>query len=692
MRLGHKLMLCSLGLLALPWLGYEYLQDLRNFLLKGQEHAQLLSAQGIASFLKDRDDLFATPESQAKLDEQDTLFVFPLNYFIQVDGYKSDWGEIIGYSQHYGADYLIEGEGHYNPQSFAFDLVLGQRSDRIYGYLQVLDDNLAYREPADPRLGAGDHVRLAIEGANHRIERYIVALEGTGSVNVFEIDDKWRTTKSDRPIDEIHAYIQETSRGYDVEFEVPTQLVDGLRRMHISVANAAPTFDDENALASLVLGTRPKNSPRALNPIQIRSAELENVIKGLKREGASIWIVDRLGRVLTHVTDRIYFGRPAKTRTESAIRQALRGSPATQKYISGYSGEETILAAHPIRSGGKIVAAVLVELGIDEIIALQRATLEKSAATTAIVFLTLVTGLLLFAARLTWRIRQLRDETSTAIDAKGRVTSASLNAGTNAKDEIGELSRSISAILSRMRRYTRFLEKMPRTLKHELNNPLNAISTSLQMIDAESDNTKQRPYLESAQRGVAKISTIVESLTDAANLEEALKHENLQTLNLSNLLDAYLQNCRRLIPERTFELAAAPRNILINGNDFRIEQLLDKLVDNAVEFSPKNSAIEFGLIVDANNVMINVTNIGPAIPNEVYDQIFDSLVTYNHPGRLDSKSHLGIGLYIARAITEHHGGQITAANKTDRSGVVISVRLPVAAQNETANETKRSNR
>jgi K+-sensing histidine kinase KdpD len=103
--------------------------------------------------------------------------------------------------------------------------------------------------------------------------------------------------------------------------------------------------------------------------------------------------------------------------------------------------------------------------------------------------------------------------------------------------------------------------------------------------------------------------------------------------------------------------------------------MLDKLIDNAVDFSKPGSTITMGLTVDTNNLTLFVTNHGPTIPANMIDNVFDSMVSVRDSNP-DNRLHFGIGLYVVRIIAEHHGGKASAVNLLNGNGVTIRVVLP----------------
>ena len=99
--------------------------------------------------------------------------------------------------------------------------------------------------------------------------------------------------------------------------------------------------------------------------------------------------------------------------------------------------------------------------------------------------------------------------------------------------------------------------------------------------------------------------------------------------------------------------------------------MLDKLVDNAVDFSGDNEIIKVGLQQQEDWLIVTVANPGPSLPERMRTQLFDSMVSVRGSG---GDEHLGLGLYIAKLISEGHGGRISAVNI--EGGVQFSVTLP----------------
>ncbi|MFT5561484.1 MAG: two-component system sensor histidine kinase ChvG, partial [Litorivivens sp.] len=359
---------------------------------------------------------------------------------------------------------------------------------------------------------------------------------------------------------------------------------------------------------------------------------------------------------------------------DKVIIDSLGGKPSYQRRYTKAEGE-VIIAGHPIISEDEVIGTVVLKQNTNRIQQLRQDALQRIVNFSVLSVIIFVVLILAFSVRLARRIRKLGAEATNAIDVYGRLQTNQLRSEIRSGDEIGDLARSISGMLAKLHQHNQFLENMPRTLRHEINNPLNTLSTSLQNLESETSEIARSKYLESAKRGVIRISMIVQNLADAANLEDALESEELEIIDLHKLVESYLNNSKVVHNTRQFEYKGTQQEVLSRVSDYRIEQLLDKLVDNAVDFSPENSTITVGLTTDNQSLTMFVTNEGPTIPRDMIENVFDSMVSVraNSP---DNRLHFGMGLYVVRVIAEHHGGSVTAANLMNGQGVTIRVTLP----------------
>ena len=709
-RLGTKLALMGLALLVVPWFSYLQLVEMERLLIQGQSQAQLLTAEGISTLFNGREDLFN--DLPVALEDFEPLYAQPLENTIRLDGSADDWGQTDD------RNYLQFGTSSGN-QDADFTLMLGERSDYLYAHMRVQDNRLVYRDPDYLRLDNADHIRLNFIGADGRDGRMSLVFDPSDVVTGFSMDEQWRYAATGSADNRIQGVLRrvEGMNAVVLEFRIPLSLLGSRQYFGLTYVDV----DDELQRDILrVTQTLPPEATQSFNLVVLRTPEVRNIVQGLGYSGAKIVVIDNQRRVraevgatrlaaveddsstqmgsltrqLTRVGDfiRRFFvslsGEPVapdgvggdageaedESPSDRAIRLSLQGDPIALRNPL-VSGEEIILAAHPIVSSDQVIGTVIVEQNIDDILRFQRTALEQVLLLSLLSLFAIFLALIAFAGRLAWRIRNLRREASAAIDVRGRLRRGGLLNEMNAGDEIGDLARSVSNMLEKLKQHNSFLENMPRTLRHEINNPLNTLSTSLQNLADEHPGIDDSKYLESAKRGVNRIGSIVQNLADAANLEEALEAEELENIDLNELLASYVANCGSSHVGVSFQYKGSPAPVHALVSDFRIEQMLDKLIDNAVDFHRVGTPIRVQLECYGDLLQIVVANRGAALSEERLHTIFDSMVSHRGP---DNRLHFGLGLHVVRIIAEHHGGTVSAINLADASGVAFVVRLPIA--------------
>lgn len=701
--LGTKLfILTSFILVVIPWFSYLYLSEMEEILVDSQASAQLLTAEGISTLLNGRDDLF--DELPISPDGYEKLYAHPLEKPIRIDGKDTDWEDVLDFNVGFGQTSLAD------PTTGApnqFYLVLGEHKGQVYALVQILDDSLIYRDKEILRLDLSDHIRVTYSDANNQIQKLVITATEEGLTTAYPVGDNWRYAINGEADNRIPGVLFETVNGYAIEFRIPLDLLGASRNFGLAVVDVDSART--RAIESIT-GTLPSASREAFGLVLLKTPEVLRIIEGLGYSGANIQVVDSrkriraevgsyraqpseslnpasgdaisLARLTNWMLDPLYtlvertLSKPEVTDEEATIQRALNGSSSTSHFLAKNEGE-VIVAAHPIIANDQILGAVVLKQNTNRILNLRRDALKRIVNFSVISVILFAAIILIFSARLARRIRRLGLEANSVIDGRGRLTASELTAETRSGDELGDLARSISNMLTRLHQHNQFLENMPRTLRHEINNPLNTLSTSLENLREASSEDDRNKYIESARRGLNRIGLIVQNLADAANLEEALVGEDLECLDLRLLLQSYITNCQITHPTRSFTLQMAEAPLLAWVCDYRIEQLLDKLIDNAIDFSEPGSDIQLELEGVNKQLNLTITNVGEPVPSNLLDSIFDSMVTAR-AGNPDNRLHFGMGLYVVRVITEHHGGTVSIQNLPELPGVQVNISLPLA--------------
>ena len=688
--LASKLLLTSVALLAIPWLGYKTLQATRDFLFQGQAQAQLLSADAVAKLFHNRSDLLDVSVTGVP-----ELPLYQLQGRILLDGLNEDWDLLAPQRQLFAGD------------SISFELLLGRRQQQLYALVEVRDTTPVHRHPGYSRLNHSDHLRLYLRDSNGTQQRLQLSFEGSGAIIAHEMDKQWRYPLDPGASHLVHGFVTRDQSSYVLEFSLPLDLLGEPRLLGLEVADVS---DNQGRRVTELLRSLPAGHSGHYSHLVERSVQAERLLQALAPRHSRIWIVDRLGHVkasrgqlettapadtdkaldwagllqaLQDMVSKWLLGIPlgptrdfdadtTPSREDALLREALQGRVSVARRSAVNSKGEIIAAAQPIFDRGEIIGAVLVEKSTRQILSLQRQAIERLALLSLLTVLVVALALLGFAARLTYRIRRLDKQAQQAIDNHGRLSEQRIHDELYAGDEIGELARSFNAMLEKLHGHQQFLAAIPRTLRHEINNPLNTISTSLEQLEAQHRSSDTQ--LAAARRALQRIGMLVENLSETASLEQALKTEHSVDFDFRKLLQDYARNRQRRPPSPKLEITVPSQAVVVNGSDLHIEQLLDKLIDNAIDFAVPGSAIRIDLTIANQHCRLRVCNSGATIASDQLNTIFQ-LMHSIRDGNTKSR-HFGLGLYVAQLIARFHGGSICAENLEDSSGVVFTVVLP----------------
>ena len=349
---------------------------------------------------------------------------------------------------------------------------------------------------------------------------------------------------------------------------------------------------------------------------------------------------------------------------------ALGGERRESWFRSQQSGEAIAAVAEPIAYRGEVLGAVVLQRGTYEILSLTNETLARLMYVTIIATLLVAVTLLGYATWLSRRIRHLSIAAEDALenDELRRTLPSDLSG-----DEVGDLSRSFSYVLRQLADYNDYLRTLASKLSHELRTPLAIVTSSLENLEHEALNEASAEYTARAKDGADRLRRILSAMSEASRVEELMQNAEAERFDLRNVLKSTVSAYRDVYQSRRFEFDCDVNSAELNGSPELVIQMLDKLVDNAAEFSEAGDEIGITLSRDGDMLSLGVENPGPPLPERMRSQLFDSMVSVRPDG---NDRHLGLGLYVARLIAEGHGGRIDAENRDN--GVRFFVLFPAA--------------
>jgi two-component system, OmpR family, sensor histidine kinase ChvG len=273
------------------------------------------------------------------------------------------------------------------------------------------------------------------------------------------------------------------------------------------------------------------------------------------------------------------------------------------------------------------------------------------------------------------RLGDLARQTENAFDVDGKVIGRIQPQ--ESRDEIGMLSRSLSRISIRLKNYTQYLENLSRRLSHELNTPIAVVRSSLELLSSSNSPEQREIYLQRAEGGIRRLNNLVKRMSEASDLEASLTSEELEDIDLCELITVSVEEYRGAYERHSFKVVFAESPLRVQGSPDAFRQMLDKLIENANEFSNPGSSIDIAMSLTGADVLLQVTNQGPIIPVENQSQIFESMVSdRSQTSQSSDEGHLGLGLFIVRLVAQFHGGKVSVRNRPGQDGVTFEVTIP----------------
>ena len=183
--------------------------------------------------------------------------------------------------------------------------------------------------------------------------------------------------------------------------------------------------------------------------------------------------------------------------------------------------------------------------------------------------------------------------------------------------------------------------------------------------------------VEVIERNAAAQRQIIEDLLDVSRIVTGKLRINTQPVDLLLVIHAAIDAVRPAAEAKEIEIVThveAP-DVIVRADIERLQQVFWNLLANAVKFTPTGGAIDVYLERHDSLAEIRIEDSGPGVPADFLPRIFER---FSQADGSSTRKHggLGLGLAIVRHLVELHGGTVSAANRREKGGAVLTVRLP----------------
>lgn len=224
---------------------------------------------------------------------------------------------------------------------------------------------------------------------------------------------------------------------------------------------------------------------------------------------------------------------------------------------------------------------------------------------------------------------------------------------------------------------------------HELRTPMTSILATTQLLlrqarRAEHADPKEVRRLHILADQTRRLNQLVLSLLDLSRLEAGQLTIERGPVDLAGLTRRVVEEMSLALDRHTIRCHCVEAAILVDGDELRLDQVLQNLLQNAIKYSPDGGTVEITVRREGAQAVVTITDQGIGIPPEAVPQLFSRFYRAENVGSRQI-SGMGLGLYVVREIISLHGGTIEVTSQ-EGAGSTFTLRLPLAPPEEQADE------
>jgi signal transduction histidine kinase len=353
--------------------------------------------------------------------------------------------------------------------------------------------------------------------------------------------------------------------------------------------------------------------------------------------------------------------------------------PAQRDPFGQFLSDETVPGKHSSQrvitpvygSEGEVVGYVELSEGPAFGSAIVADVAEKSAVAGVIAVLIAAVAGVIVSRGISHPVRALAEVTQEM--AQGNLAA---RVNLERRDEFGLLAKTFNIMAERVEATVNTLRQFVEDAAHEINTPLTALRTNLELTATDDIPDTVHTDIEQALTELARLEKLTRNLLTLARLEAPDTLLQRTTLDLALMIRQMHERYASRAEQAgiTFTAVAPEQPVFIQADQAQITRMFDNLLDNALKFTLPLGQVTLGIRVEQDRAHLWVQDTGIGIPESDLPKLFSRF----HRGRNAAAfPGNGLGLVITKAIVEEHGGQITV--KSDSSGTCFTVDLPLSS-------------
>ncbi len=212
---------------------------------------------------------------------------------------------------------------------------------------------------------------------------------------------------------------------------------------------------------------------------------------------------------------------------------------------------------------------------------------------------------------------------------------------------------------------------------HELKTPITIIQADADVLESELEGEGENEWIADIRRQTRRLTALTADLIYLSKMEEENLPQQMQDFSLSELVEETARSFQAIARSqgKDFQLSAAP-GLQMTGDEKAIGKLVSILLDNAMKYSPPGGTVSTVLERAGRNARLIVRNSAFQIEKGNADRLFERFAREDR-SRSSETGGFGLGLAIAKAVTEAHHGKIHAESE-DGASLTVTAELPLA--------------
>ncbi|WP_282936660.1 HAMP domain-containing sensor histidine kinase [Paenibacillus sp. RC67] len=395
-------------------------------------------------------------------------------------------------------------------------------------------------------------------------------------------------------------------------------------------------------------------------------SQLPEVIESFAHDNAELQIINNQGTVLASSSG---FAVKEQIKTKD-VKSAAQGNTSRWIGTNPSTGERVLAVSTPLEWNGQPIALLRYVTSLEEV----DQVIGNLANLALLIGLIILATVSLFSLGLANSIVKPinRITAASALMAKGRLDT---RVDESFRYELGDLAKTLNYMAQEIVKSDQLKSDFISSISHELRTPLTSIKgwSETILLGDMNDQEETRTGLKVISKETDRLVGLVEELLDFSRLEQKQLALDIQQVDISQLLNEVVLQLAAKAKSKgiafKYDQQGMGVPILLPGDENRLKQVFLNIVDNAIKFAYKDTAIDIRVIDDSRYLAVSIHDEGAVIPEVHLSRVTEKFYQVNPQGE-----GTGLGLAICAEIVELHSGTLTVLS--NESGTEVTVRLP----------------